>query len=100
MRISDWSSDVCSSDLQPVIHQLRVGNHGLGDMDAGAVQQQVRTIQQGSNIFVMSKPNHLATREYASGHGIKTSGKFLNGGTPSNKNKPIPLSWLIGKGGI
>src|SRR3546814_375067 len=80
---------------QPVIHQLRVGNHGLGDMDAGAVQQQVRTIQQGSNIFVMSKANHRATREYASGRGMKSSGQFLNGGTPSHIDQPIPLCCVI-----
>src|SRR3546814_4568138 len=69
-------------------------------MDAGAVQQQVRTIQQGSNIFVMSKANHRATREYASGRGMKSSGQFLNGGTPSHIDQPIPLCCVIGKGGI
>src|SRR3546814_18094529 len=34
MRISDWSSDVCSSDLQQLralefLHHLQRGNHGL-----------------------------------------------------------------------
>src|SRR3546814_2595912 len=28
MRISDWSSDVCSSDLRPRVQQLR-GDHGM-----------------------------------------------------------------------
>src|SRR3546814_11174945 len=51
---------------QPVIHQLRVGTHGLGDMDAGAVQHKVRTIKQGLNIFVMSKAN-LRTEERSVG---------------------------------
>src|SRR3546814_17060274 len=38
MRISDWSSDVCSSDLQGVAHQQRIAdqqfkaeNHDIGD---------------------------------------------------------------------
>src|SRR3546814_7438634 len=29
MRISDWSSDVCSSDLKPVMQR-----HGIEDLDA------------------------------------------------------------------
>src|SRR3546814_3822653 len=31
MRISDWSSDVCSSDLEPRVLQLREGLEALGD---------------------------------------------------------------------
>src|SRR3546814_20106467 len=30
MRISDWSSDVCSSDLSPVIHVARCDHPGSG----------------------------------------------------------------------
>src|SRR3546814_16857044 len=42
MRISDWSSDVCSSDLQPLIHvhvnDLRaIFNLLPGDLDSGMV---------------------------------------------------------------
>src|SRR3546814_904986 len=48
----------------------------------------------------MSKANHRATREYASGRGMKSSGQFLNGGTPSHIDQPIPLCCVIGKGGI
>src|SRR3546814_20557802 len=31
---------------------------------------------------------------------MKSSGQFLNGGTPSHIDQPIPLCCVIGKGGI
>src|SRR3546814_11470044 len=34
MRISDWSSDVCSSDLQPLDHLTRKAAH-IGEIEAG-----------------------------------------------------------------
>src|SRR3546814_20712448 len=38
MRISDWSSDVCSSDLNEVRPIFKAGKHGLhGDMTANPV---------------------------------------------------------------
>src|SRR3546814_1357822 len=52
MRISDWSSDVCSSDLE------RVGAHAVVDVDvveaAGLLLQQHfgRTGRRDSNVFV------------------------------------------------
>src|SRR3546814_17837070 len=33
MRISDWSSDVCSSDLESVRHRARAGHHGIAQLD-------------------------------------------------------------------
>src|SRR3546814_9665 len=38
MRISDWSSDVCSSDLLHAVHELRIGqafgaNRGVDALD-------------------------------------------------------------------
>src|SRR3546814_17994909 len=33
IRISDWSSDVCSSDLQYALNALNVDEHGLDEMD-------------------------------------------------------------------
>src|SRR3546814_1090623 len=35
MRISDWSSDVCSSDLRPCLPQARPISHGLDGIAAG-----------------------------------------------------------------
>src|SRR3546814_20074387 len=42
MRISDWSSDVCSSDLE--LAPLRVGDHraDLGTLAAGSFRDGVR----------------------------------------------------------
>src|SRR3546814_10787987 len=40
MRISDWSSDVCSSDLRPVRVPERAGvAHALGIAELGAVRE-------------------------------------------------------------
>src|SRR3546814_9013307 len=40
MRISDWSSDVCSSDLGPLAQILRAQTHGnrMGSADGGNVR--------------------------------------------------------------
>src|SRR3546814_21070834 len=48
----------------------------------------------------MSEANHCAAREYASSRRMKSSGQFLNGGTPSHIDQPIPLCCIVGKGGI
>src|SRR3546814_8962761 len=38
MRISDWSSDVCSSDLNPELNHAASSNESWGDMDfSGAI---------------------------------------------------------------
>src|SRR3546814_7237318 len=38
MRISDWSSDVCSSDLEHRGDQVRVAQHAEVEVDLGALQ--------------------------------------------------------------
>src|SRR3546814_17038312 len=43
MRISDWSSDVCSSDLVQHLENARVAGHDLAIEDA--VQQQARLVR-------------------------------------------------------
>src|SRR3546814_8556421 len=43
MRISDWSSDVCSSDLV-LAHQVAGGVHQVGLAQAGAAIQQQRVV--------------------------------------------------------
>src|SRR3546814_7132959 len=40
MRISDWSSDVCSSDLQP--RRQRLGGGGIRRQNDGLVAERVR----------------------------------------------------------
>src|SRR3546814_9626907 len=41
MRISDWSSDVCSSDLQ-TCHPEHEGQHNLGDHQGDGMSEQRR----------------------------------------------------------
>src|SRR3546814_19062540 len=43
MRISDWSSDVCSSDLEAAV--LKAGELGIGVGDRGETLQRVRLQQ-------------------------------------------------------
>src|SRR3546814_4269559 len=38
MRISDWSSDVCSSDLTPSCRNPRAGRHGLRSRFPGSTR--------------------------------------------------------------
>src|SRR3546814_13119632 len=42
MRISDWSSDVCSSDLDTAVLVEAAGNQGLGDLHRFLPQLRVR----------------------------------------------------------
>src|SRR3546814_1304434 len=46
MRISDWSSDVCSSDLQPILGRLF-------DCDAGAVRDVGAGSHLGSDLVTI-----------------------------------------------
>src|SRR3546814_10800356 len=48
----------------------------------------------------MSEANHCAAREYASSRMMKSSRQFLNGGTPSHIDQPIPLCCIVGKVGM
>src|SRR3546814_3105175 len=47
MRISDWSSDVCSSDLPDPGHHLRGGDRGHRGEAGNAVLDQPTALQQG-----------------------------------------------------
>src|SRR3546814_18844746 len=47
MRISDWSSDVCSSDLQLTVEQLRTQLPGLFDAMARAYARRFTVAQLG-----------------------------------------------------
>src|SRR3546814_2117035 len=63
MRISDWSSDVCSSDLPAAIIGAHVGGQSLGD----GVQATRRLPAQhpdfeGNTIFISHHHSELALR--------------------------------------
>src|SRR3546814_16551373 len=58
MRISDWSSDVCSSDLRPpeaeprgVAQILRLGGAGRGDVDDPGARQCDLQSDPGEALF-------------------------------------------------
>src|SRR3546814_12586156 len=40
MRISDWSSDVCSSDLERDARQAELADHGVGIVDRVAAPER------------------------------------------------------------
>src|SRR3546814_5376983 len=71
MRISDWSSDVCSSDLHVVNHrcaendatglqaqQAHAGQHARGDADAG--RDHRRTEKQRLDLAVARSEEHTS----------------------------------------
>src|SRR3546814_8204944 len=45
MRISDWSSDVCSSDLPP-LHAEQVGGARHVDVEKGAAHQEIARLRR------------------------------------------------------
>src|SRR3546814_15646492 len=72
MRISDWSSDVCSSDLRPAeiwkalakVHRLqlpRKAGHGFKDGGGQVGEQRVHSGLMGRNLHLV-KQGLLASR--------------------------------------
>src|SRR3546814_17856444 len=61
MRISDWSSDVCSSDLQAckASHALRLGiaNHAI-DGIGGVVSQEVTALASDADVVGKADDQH------------------------------------------
>src|SRR3546814_7949139 len=51
MRISDWSSDVCSSDLRFEVAQIFVSAPILGEFDRGAHQMALMAFELGLQPF-------------------------------------------------
>src|SRR3546814_7089989 len=45
MRISDWSSDVCSSDFLPIISRARGADHAAALYQAGATDAVPETLE-------------------------------------------------------
>src|SRR3546814_7170580 len=69
MRISDWSSDVCSSDLRPVFPVLELGlkiNHSLRKQQAGvAIAVKSITARNGMRIDLLhSLPPHQCAYQH------------------------------------
>src|SRR3546814_1875354 len=72
MRISDWSSDVCSSDLQ----LDRGSTHLVGDIDRGIHGGHIRTMAETASRPLVMENNLFGLearygRNHASHHGVK-----------------------------
>src|SRR3546814_9667001 len=73
MRISDWSSDVCSSDLPSIELGARLSAYTPGDLNhvffttggSTAVDSALRFIQFYFNFTGRPTKKHIITREYA-----------------------------------
>src|SRR3546814_6901611 len=73
MRISDWSSDVCSSDLE---HYLRLGAHILGK----------------AKVVANSEATRLVTKETGWRHiDVVSLATDLSGPPPSGRSEPYIL---------
>src|SRR3546814_6792391 len=58
MRISDWSSDVCSSDLLAACLEAGANGYLIKDISCDALLQSLRLVMLGEKVF----PTHLATQ--------------------------------------
>src|SRR3546814_20707200 len=80
MRISDWSSDVCSSDLPSIELGARLSAYTPGDLNhvffttggSTAVDSALRFIQFYFHFTGRPSKKHIITREYAY-HGARLS---------------------------
>src|SRR3546814_2232528 len=64
MRISDWSSDVCSSDLQrPLAAEALVDRHQPGGLELGQVARQV-ALAQPAHGFEEAELDQLGAAEH------------------------------------
>src|SRR3546814_2487174 len=87
MRISDWSSDVCSSDLGPAFERPVDGNGIAGDAGFGPGQQALlaqQLVHQGRLADVGPSDDGelqhaLALRRFLLGFGIHLGGRHLDG---------------------
>src|SRR3546814_3821435 len=59
MRISDWSSDVCSSDLERGV-DLAEGRDGLGDIGLGDADAGVLHVQHHAPLLAVAGIDHHA----------------------------------------
>src|SRR3546814_13995811 len=59
MRISDWSSDVCSSDLLDVGEVVEEAGQRAGDQLAERVAQQPGLVEELAGVRVLAGPDEL-----------------------------------------
>src|SRR3546814_10470084 len=72
MRISDWSSDVCSSDLKAANDAPVFPGRGGAPSSQRAVQIRIRQLAQGQGMFKHVHP-HMLRHSFAS-HMLESSG--------------------------
>src|SRR3546814_17483132 len=91
MRISDWSSDVCSSDLNWRIDHFKALFHGsgyhfarCGHVDGGAIEKQGSRRCCTENLIAVDHVHMLTSRKHCH-HGISTcnSGSSRGGAAAS-----------------
>src|SRR3546814_20572821 len=98
MRISDWSSDVCSSDLQPYPNhnggQLATGRDGylyIGLGDGGSAGDPDGNGQDPTTLLgSILRIDPIAGREDGPAYGIHAGNPFATGAGPA------PAPWLYG----
>src|SRR3546814_13873351 len=60
MRISDWSSDVCSSDLLDLARQIEIARLGAAELARAGVRQRARGHQFDDAMHAGDRPHPLA----------------------------------------
>src|SRR3546814_19484584 len=85
MRISDWSSDVCSSDLRHVAHRHLALRHSHFQIERGLVRRlvprrnetaRVGILELGVQRTLLARPGVVVDREQAVGLGPDLAGEI------------------------
>src|SRR3546814_19338912 len=90
MRISDWSSDVCSSDLLGRMSPPNEQNEGQAEFNAGDVRWTEAGLQPGGFYF--------PTLLHEFGHGLGMAHPPDNGGRSSIMRRPDGGHSELGRG--
>src|SRR3546814_5888078 len=102
MRISDWSSDVCSSDLRP---DGQMGNSEVGHMNLGAgrvvYQDFTRVTKAIRDGEFFANPTICAAVDKAAGAGkaVHILGLLSDGGVHSHQDHLVAMAELAAQRG-
>src|SRR3546814_14921504 len=95
MRISDWSSDVCSSDLLPAGHTLICFSHLRWNFDSHRLQQLMSRFARGGRVIYWEEPEE-ATPDCEPALGVRTCAE--TGVVAVTRSLPEPLKTAVRDG--
>src|SRR3546814_13646809 len=98
MRISDWSSDVCSSDLQPtssnasVLSVSALSGAKLAGLSASIEVQQLATAQTSATVVVADRTAAIGTGSFTLTFGTATVAGGAMTGFTAGSGTPVDIA--------